>query len=105
MGTTIPFQTWEEVWMDPTITSCEATQHGTVVSALQNFAVDLALEAYSGDRDYALIGLHVQCAITSNGYLSIEQLSGNQVVEVEGMLALCPDRPGADTLRKALPSK
>ncbi len=98
------FASWEEVWAMPTVTSCEPFKHGSVVTPEQEAAIDLALPAYAGDREEALVGLHAQCAITDNGYLSIDPLSGNQIYEVEGMLALCPDRPGADTLAAALPT-
>jgi hypothetical protein len=97
------FATMAEVWQWPDVSFCEATRHGDFVTAAQDAAVDLALPAYGGDRDYALKGLHVQCAMTDNGYLRLDRLTGNQAHEVRGMLALCPDRPGADKLAAALP--
>lgn len=103
-GTTAPFATWEEVWAVPTVSSCRAAKHGSVVTAEQEYAVDVAAAAYGGDRLQALEGLHVQCAITNNGYLHVGPLSGHQVDEVKGILALCPDRPGAQALRDALPT-
>ena len=101
--TTEEFDTWESVWAIPTISSCTAIpSSGNLVTPEQNHAIDLALDAYGGDREYALIGLHSQCAIPNNGYLTLNTLSGFQDDEVRGMLALCPHRPGADQLNEAL---
>ena len=97
------FATLREIWADPAIKFCTPIRHGDIVTEQQARAVDLAEAAYGGDREHALEGLHTQCAITDNGYIDIPRLSGFQDEEVRGMLELCPDRPGADKLRSALP--
>jgi len=101
-GTYQEFASWAEVWAYPgPISSCESLKLGEEYTDLQREAVRIAgdvLPLGLGQLDI----LYSQCAITNNGYLELTSLAPNQASEVRAFLLLCPDRPGADTLRGML---